>query len=45
MAESIGTVHLGKLAEHVGTWLGVSDWVLVDQPMIDAFADATGDHQ
>lgn len=23
----------------------VSDWVLVDQAMIDAFADATGDHQ
>ncbi len=23
----------------------VSDWLLVDQPMIDAFADATGDHQ
>ena len=23
----------------------VSSWVLVDQPMIDRFADATGDHQ
>ncbi|WP_375403501.1 MaoC family dehydratase [uncultured Sphingomonas sp.] len=23
----------------------VSDWVLVDQAMIDKFADATGDHQ
>ena len=22
-----------------------SDWLLVDQPMIDRFADATGDHQ
>jgi acyl dehydratase len=22
-----------------------SEWLLVDQPMIDAFADATGDHQ
>jgi acyl dehydratase len=23
----------------------VSDWITVDQPMIDRFADATGDHQ
>jgi len=29
----------------VGTELGTSDWMLVDQPRIDAFADATGDHQ
>lgn len=29
----------------VGKELGVSDWVLVDQKMIDAFADVTGDHQ
>lgn len=30
-----------KVGEHVGT----SDWVLVDQDMINKFADATGDHQ
>jgi acyl dehydratase len=29
----------------VGTELGVSDWLDVDQSRIDAFADATGDHQ
>lgn len=29
----------------VGTEVGVSDWVLVDQARIDAFADCTGDHQ
>ncbi len=29
----------------VGEHLGHSDWVLVDQARIDAFADATGDHQ
>ena len=29
----------------VGTELGVSDWIMVDQAKIDAFADATGDHQ
>ena len=30
---------------HIGKSLGTSDWVLVDQAMIDKFADATGDHQ
>ncbi len=29
----------------VGEDLGTSQWILVDQPMIDAFADVTGDHQ
>ena len=29
----------------VGQKLGVSEWVTVTQAMIDAFADATGDHQ
>ena len=33
------------LAAHVGQPLGTSDWVLIDQAMIDAFAQATGDHQ
>jgi len=28
-----------------GTELGVSDWVTIDQAMIDRFADATDDHQ
>jgi acyl dehydratase len=28
-----------------GTDLGVSEWVTIDQAMIDRFADATGDHQ
>ena len=30
---------------HVGEDMGSSDWVTVDQAMIDKFADATGDHQ
>lgn len=34
---------LADLANHVGTELGVSDWLLVDQPMIDQFAAVTGD--
>jgi acyl dehydratase len=33
------------MASHVGQEIGVSEWVLVDQPMIDKFAEATGDHQ
>ena len=28
-----------------GEELGVSDWLLVDQDRVNAFADATGDHQ
>ena len=28
-----------------GTHLGHSDWLIIDQARIDAFADATGDHQ
>lgn len=34
-----------ELREAVGTALGTSDWVTVDQTQIDTFADATGDHQ
>jgi acyl dehydratase len=30
---------------HEGKSLGTSEWVPVDQAMINAFADATGDHQ
>ncbi len=33
------------LKGYVGKELGVSDWVTVDQKMIDQFAEATGDHQ
>lgn len=34
-----------EMAAHVGRDIGTSDWVLVDQAMINKFADATGDHQ
>ena len=37
--------HPADMKAHVGKTVGVSDWVLVDQKMIDAFASATGDHQ
>ena len=33
------------LSDAVGTHLGRSDWVKVDQARIDLFAEATGDHQ
>ena len=33
------------VAEFVGQEIGVSDWMTVDQPMIDAFAELTGDRQ
>ena len=33
------------LKQHIGVELGPSEWMTVDQTMIDKFADATGDHQ
>jgi acyl dehydratase len=33
------------LLQHVGRVLGPSEWMTVDQAMIDKFAEATGDHQ
>jgi acyl dehydratase len=34
-----------KIKDYVGKETGVSDWLLVDQVMINKFADVTGDHQ
>ena len=39
------TISLAQLPKLVGTELGLSDWITVDQTMIDQFADATHDHQ
>jgi acyl dehydratase len=36
---------LDELRAAVGSTLGPSDWITVDQAQIDGFADATGDHQ
>ena len=36
---------LDEIRSRVGTSLGASPWILVDQPSIDTFADVTGDHQ
>jgi acyl dehydratase len=34
-----------ELQAKVGETIGTSEWLIVDQEMIDKFADATGDHQ
>jgi acyl dehydratase len=34
-----------ELLSLVGKEIGVSDWTLIDQKMVNLFADATGDHQ
>ncbi|WP_122818491.1 MaoC family dehydratase [Nocardioides pantholopis] len=34
-----------EIAKAIGEDLGSSDWLEVDQARVDAFADATGDHQ
>ena len=42
------TRHFAKLTDLqavVGQEFAVSDWLRIDQPRIDAFAQATGDHQ
>jgi acyl dehydratase len=36
---------LDELAALAGEELGVSDWLMIEQSRVDAFADATGDHQ
>jgi acyl dehydratase len=38
-------VSLDDYRAMVGSEVGVSDWILVDQARIDAFAEVTGDHQ
>jgi acyl dehydratase len=39
------TVTRQELSAMVGRELGVSDWFLIDQKRVDAFADVTLDHQ
>lgn len=42
---SIAGYSMNTLGEFVGRELGVSDWLVVDQARIDAFAACTGDRQ
>jgi NADPH:quinone reductase len=37
--------NLAELKSHLNEEIGITDWYSVDQSMINAFADATGDHQ
>ncbi|WP_067675204.1 MaoC family dehydratase [Nocardia miyunensis] len=37
--------NLEEFTAAVGTEIGVSDWMTIDQQRVDTFADATGDHQ
>jgi acyl dehydratase len=41
----MATITPQDLQTKVGQNIGTSEWVLVDQDMINKFADATGDHQ
>ena len=41
----MGIVTPDELKALVGSNIGTSDWLTIDQPMIDKFAEATGDHQ
>ena len=43
--EGITLKSIDDFLQRQGEKLGVSDWLLVDQAMIDKFADATMDHQ
>ena len=36
---------LDEINARIGSEVGVSDWILIDQARIDAFADATEDRQ
>lgn len=36
---------IAEIRTRIGGEIGVSDWIAVDQARIDAFADATDDHQ
>jgi acyl dehydratase len=38
-------VTLEELHSRIGTQVGVSDWITIDQKRIDEFADVTGDRQ
>ncbi len=36
---------MSNMKDRVGSQLGVSDWMVVDQERINEFADCTGDRQ
>lgn len=44
-APTAAAISIDALKAKIGTEIGVSDWHVVAQDMIDRFADVTGDHQ
>ena len=38
-------MNAAQMTHLVGTEIGVTDWMVMSQERVDAFADATGDHQ
>src|SRR5262245_13216353 len=44
MQGPVRTMSLDEIKTHVGKEIGVSDWFLLDQKRINAFADLTEDH-
>ncbi len=42
---TMGVVTADEMKALVGQHIGTSEWLTVDQAMIDKFAEATGDHQ
>jgi acyl dehydratase len=43
--EALYVTSVEQLKQYIGQEIGVGQWVLVTQDMVDKFADATGDHQ
>jgi acyl dehydratase len=41
----VAEITVANISEYTGRELGVSDWLTVDQAMIDKFADCSGDRQ
>lgn len=39
------TISISDLNQFTGTEIGCSEWLTIDQTMIDSFADVTSDHQ
>ncbi len=45
MSVSPSPIRVADLDGLIGSEIGVSGWVMIDQARIDAFAEVTGDHQ
>jgi len=38
-------ISFANIDEYVGSEIGISEWISIEQARVDMFADATGDHQ